>query len=42
MAGMDFFDFASMIEDGAEHTELVEYRDARGAADRLRAGGPTD
>ncbi|MBL4540024.1 MAG: arginyltransferase [Oceanicaulis sp.] len=30
MPGMDFFDFASMIEDGAEHTELVEYRDARG------------
>ena len=30
MAGMDFFDFASMVEDGSEQTELVEYRDSRG------------
>jgi len=31
MAGMDFFDFAGMIEDGAQRTEIVEYRDASGA-----------
>ncbi len=31
MAGMDFFDFASMVEDGAVHTELVEYRNKTGA-----------
>ncbi|HBU62974.1 MAG: arginyltransferase [Oceanicaulis sp.] len=30
MAGMDFFDFASMVEDGSEQTELVEYRDSAG------------
>lgn len=30
MAGMDFFDFASMVEDGSEQTELVEYRDSTG------------
>ena len=30
MAGMDFFDFASMVEDGAEQTELVEYCDSAG------------
>jgi len=44
MAGMDFFDFSSMIEDGAQCTELVEYRDARGVLaaavliDRLNDG----
>lgn len=27
MAGMDFFDFAGMVEDGAQRTEVVEYRD---------------
>ena len=31
MAGMDFFDFAGMIEDGAQRTEIVEYRDEAGA-----------
>ncbi|PWE17970.1 arginyltransferase [Marinicauda salina] len=31
MAGMDFFEFAGMIEDGAQRTDLVEYRDADGA-----------
>jgi len=30
MAGMDFFDFAGMVEDGAQRTEIVEYRDANG------------
>ncbi len=30
MAGMDFFDYASMVEDGSEQTELVEYRDSAG------------
>ena len=30
MAGMDFFDFAGMIEDGAQRTEIVEYRDEAG------------
>jgi len=30
MAGMDFFDFASMVEDGSEQTEMVEYRDGSG------------
>ena len=30
MAGMDFFDFPSMVEDGSEQTELVEYRDSAG------------
>ncbi|MEO1038027.1 MAG: arginyltransferase [Pseudomonadota bacterium] len=30
MAGMDFFDFASMVEDGAQRTEMVEYRDPQG------------
>ncbi|MFW6412629.1 MAG: arginyltransferase, partial [Oceanicaulis sp.] len=44
MAGMDFFDFAGMIEDGAQRTEIVEYRDADGQlaaavlADRLGDG----
>ncbi|XBQ15870.1 MAG: arginyltransferase [Oceanicaulis sp.] len=44
MAGMDFFDFAGMIEEGAQRTEIVEYRDADGAlvaavlADRLADG----
>ena len=44
MAGMDFFDFASMVEDGAQRTEMVEYRDANGVllaaalADRLEDG----
>lgn len=27
MAGMDFFDYAGMVEDGAQRTEIVEYRD---------------
>lgn len=31
MAGMDYFDFAGMIEDGAQRTEIVEYRDGTGA-----------
>ncbi len=31
MAGMDFFEYAGMVEDGAQRTELVEYRDAHGA-----------
>lgn len=30
MAGMDFYEFASMVEDGAQATELVEYRDEDG------------
>jgi len=30
MAGMDFFEYAGMVEDGAQRTELVEYRDADG------------
>lgn len=30
MAGMDFFEFASMVEDGAQSTEVVEYRDEDG------------
>lgn len=30
MAGMDFYDFASMIEDGAQRTDVVEYRDEDG------------
>lgn len=44
MAGMDFFDYASMVEDGSASTELVEYRDARGVlaasvlVDRLMDG----
>ena len=44
MAGMDFFDFAGMVEDGAQRTELVEYRDAAGElaaavlVDRLQDG----
>ncbi|WP_019961695.1 arginyltransferase [Woodsholea maritima] len=28
MAGMDFYDYASMIEDGAQRTDVVEYRRA--------------
>ena len=44
MAGMDFFDFAGMIEDGAQRTEIVEYRASSGAlvaamlTDRLADG----
>jgi len=44
MAGMDFFDFAGMVEDGAQRTELVEYRDDAGVlvaavlVDRLEDG----
>lgn len=44
MAGMDFFDFAAMVEDGSSGTELVEYRDSRGVlaaavlVDRLMDG----
>lgn len=44
MAGMDFFDFAGMVEDGAQRTEIVEYRDASSALvaavliDRLQDG----
>ena len=44
MAGMDFFDFAGMVEDGAQRSELVEYRDEQGAlaaavlTDRLADG----
>ena len=44
MAGMDFFDFASMVEDGAQRTEMVEYRDPAGVLvaavliDRLEDG----
>ena len=44
MAGMDFFDFASMVEDGAQRTEIVEYRDEGGVLvaavliDRLEDG----
>lgn len=44
MAGMDFFDFAGMVEDGAQRTEIVEYRDVDGAlvaavlVDRLQDG----
>jgi arginyl-tRNA--protein-N-Asp/Glu arginylyltransferase len=44
MAGMDFFDFAGMVEDGAQRTEIVEYRDADGfivaavLVDRLEDG----
>lgn len=30
MAGMDYFDFAGMIEDGAQRTDIVEYRDLDG------------
>lgn len=30
MAGMDFFEFASMVEDGAQRTDIVEYRDEDG------------
>ncbi len=44
MVGMDFFDFAGMVEDGAQRTEIVEYRDTAGAlvaavlVDRLADG----
>lgn len=44
MAGMDFFDYAGMVEEGAQRTELVEYRDQHGAlvaavlVDRLNDG----
>ena len=31
MAGMDFFDFEGMVEEGAQRTEIVEYRDSEGA-----------
>ena len=30
MAGMDFFDFEGMVEEGAQRTEVVEYREANG------------
>lgn len=30
MAGMDFFDYAGMVEQGSEASELVEYRDVEG------------
>lgn len=30
MAGMDFFDFEGMVEDGAQRTAMVEYRDSEG------------
>lgn len=30
MAGMDFFEYAGMVEDGAQRTELVEYRTSEG------------
>jgi len=30
MAGMDFFDYAGMVEEGAQRTEIVEYRTADG------------
>ncbi|KAA5804840.1 arginyltransferase [Alkalicaulis satelles] len=44
MAGMDFFDFSTMVEEGAARTELVEYRDSAGVlvacalTDRLQDG----
>lgn len=30
MAGMDFFEYAGMVEDGAQRTDVVEYRDEDG------------
>ncbi|MFN3835913.1 MAG: arginyltransferase [Glycocaulis sp.] len=30
MAGMDFFDYAAMVEDGMQHTQIAEYRDCDG------------
>lgn len=39
MAGMDFFEYASMVEDGADSAEIVEYRDED---DRLIAAVLTD
>ena len=44
MAGMDFFDYAGMVEQGAQGSELVEYRTADGQflacvlVDRLKDG----
>jgi arginine-tRNA-protein transferase len=44
MAGMTFADYAMMVEDGAQRTDIVEYRDADGVLraaaliDRLRDG----
>jgi arginyl-tRNA--protein-N-Asp/Glu arginylyltransferase len=44
MAGMDFFDYAGMVEDGAQRTEITEYRTpdgelvAAGLVDRLADG----
>ena len=31
MAGMDFFDYAGMVEEGAQRTEIVEYRTPDGS-----------
>lgn len=31
MAGMDFFDYAGMVEEGAQRTEIMEYRTEAGA-----------
>jgi len=39
MAGMSFADYAMMVEDGAQRTDIIEYRDAGG---RLRAGALID
>jgi arginyl-tRNA--protein-N-Asp/Glu arginylyltransferase len=30
MAGMDFYEYAGMIEDGAQRTDVIEYRDPDG------------
>ncbi len=44
MAGMSFADYAMMVEDGAQRTDIVEYRDEAGVLraaaliDRLRDG----
>ena len=44
MAGMDFFEYASMVEDGADTADMIEYRDADGTliaavlTDRLSDG----
>ncbi|MEE2566696.1 arginyltransferase [Hyphobacterium marinum] len=39
MAGMSFADYLMMVEDGAQRTDIVEYRDETG---RLRAGALID
>lgn len=31
MAGMDYFDYAGMVEEGAQRTEIIEYRDETAA-----------